>query len=86
MNELSKANEWEFWDYDVSAVSSALHSNDEPKNKRCSCNDDEASADCKNNHILPSHIEAEPSNCEEDDIDRAWREFDSYLGKHLAVG
>ena len=78
MNELSKANEWEFWDYDVSAASSALHSNEEPKNKCCSCNDDGASGDCKINHILPSHIEAETSNCEEDDIDKAWREFDSY--------
>ena len=78
MNEISKANEWEFWDYDVSA-SSALHHNDEPKSKGCSCNEDGPSADCKMSHILPSHIEqVESSSYEEDEIDKAWREFDSW--------
>ena len=78
MNELSKANEWEFWDYDISA-SSALHPNDEPKSEGCSCNDDGSSADCNISHILPSHIEVvESSSYEEDYIDKAWREFDSW--------
>ena len=51
MNELSKANEWEFWDYEVSA----------------------------SDYILP-HVEGKttPMHEEEDDIDRAWRQFDSY--------
>jgi hypothetical protein len=74
MNELSKANEWEFWDYDVSA-SSYLHqnTNEEPKSKDCSCNKDGPSVDCARSHILSSHIEQN-----EDDVDKAWREFDSY--------
>ena len=81
MNEQSKANEWEFWDFDV-AASSALY--DSPttdkklkSSKDCSCDKDGPSVDCAISHILPSHVEVE-STYEEDDVDKAWREFDSY--------
>jgi len=84
MNEQSKANEWEFWDFDVSA-SSALY--DIPtadkklkSSEDCSCDKDGPSVDCAISHILPSHVnvEVESSTYEEDDVDKAWREFDSY--------
>ena len=75
MNEQSKANEWEFWDYDVSALSAFHHvSNEKPKTEDCSCKDGP-----KTHHILPNHIEVDSSRYDEDDdIDKAWREFDSY--------
>ena len=84
MNEQSKANEWEFWDFDV-AASSALY--DSPttdkklkSSKDCSCSKDGPSVDCAISHILPSHVNVavESSTYEEDDVDKAWREFDSY--------
>eukprot|EP00573_Skeletonema_grethae_P012897 CAMPEP_0201696574 /NCGR_PEP_ID=MMETSP0578-20130828/8200_1 /ASSEMBLY_ACC=CAM_ASM_000663 /TAXON_ID=267565 /ORGANISM="Skeletonema grethea, Strain CCMP 1804" /LENGTH=139 /DNA_ID=CAMNT_0048182583 /DNA_START=90 /DNA_END=505 /DNA_ORIENTATION=+ len=75
MNEQSKANEWEFWDYDVSAFSAFHHSsNDKPKTEDSSCKNGP-----KTSHILPSHIEDDSSRYDEDDdADKAWREFDSY--------
>ena len=86
MNEQAKANEWEFWDFDVSASSYYLNPspNQEPKNTQskdgsCRCNRDGSSVDCKRNHILPSHVEAaETPMPDEDEVDKAWREFDSY--------
>ena len=82
MNEQSKANEWEFWDFDV-AASSALY--DSPtadkklnSSKDCSCSKDGPSVDCAISHILPSHVNVEVESYEEDDVDKAWREFDSY--------
>lgn len=76
MNEQSKANEWEFWDYDVSALSAFHHrSNDEPNTEHCSCKNRP-----KTIHILPSHVEVVDSSRydEDDEVEKAWREFDSY--------
>ena len=85
MNEQSKANEWEFWDFDISAY---LHDNDTAKKEQsknninndddCQCKTNGSSVDCPKDHILPSHIEAAEAMHEEDDVDLAWREFDSY--------
>ncbi len=76
MNELSKANEWEFWDYEVS-VSSYLHQNpnEEPKRNGCSCKKNGPSVECPRRHILSSHI---GERRDEDAVDKAWREFDYY--------
>mmetsp|Transcript_10450 Transcript_10450/g.16189 ORF Transcript_10450/g.16189 Transcript_10450/m.16189 type:complete len:247 (-) Transcript_10450:226-966(-) len=83
MNEQSKANEWEFWDFDVSASSALYDSPTADKklnsSKDCSCSKDGPSVDCEISHILPSHVNLEESSTyEEDDVDKAWREFDSY--------
>ncbi len=83
MNEQSKANEWEFWDYDVSALS-ALHysSNDKPNTEDCSCKNRP-----KTSHILPSHIEIVDSSRydEDDEVDKAWRDFDSYESSYESI-
>ena len=75
MNEQSKANEWEFWDYDASALSASHYSsNGKPKTEEGSYVEDAP----KRSHILPSQIEVDSSRYDEDDVDEAWREFDSY--------
>ncbi len=84
MNEQSKANEWEFWDFDISAYLHDTAKKEQSKNSNnkdddCQCKTNGSSVDCPKDHIiLPSHIEAADAMQEEDDVDLAWREFDSY--------
>ena len=84
MNEQSKANEWEFWDFDISAYLHDTAKKEQSKNSNnndddCQCKTHGSSVDCPKDHILPSHLEAAAeATHEEDDVDLAWREFDSY--------
>lgn len=82
MNEQSKANEWEFWDFDISAYLHDTTKKEQSKNSNdkddCQCKSNGSSVECPRDHILPSHIEAAEAMHEEDDVDLAWREFDSY--------
>ena len=82
MNEQSKANEWEFWDFDISAylrtTKKEQSKNSINKDDDCQCKTNGSLVDCPKDHILPSHIEAADAMHEEDEVDLAWREFDSY--------
>lgn len=83
MNELSKANEWEFWDYEMSASYLQQSPKEETKIGKdgCCCKKNGPSINCTRSHVLPSHVEVDTTRHDEDDVgyvDKAWREFDSY--------